>query len=78
MPKKDSMHSMNASLTFNLPEEQSDLQLALDAGKWRLVALNLDRWLRNKSKHEDKNQIDISEVRGYLGELMQQENFNFD
>jgi hypothetical protein len=69
---------MTASLSFNLPEEATDLQLALDAAKWRLVAHNLDHWLRNKSKYEDQDKIDIGEVRDYLGELMRQENLNFD
>lgn len=69
---------MNTSLNFKLPEEQSDLQLALDAGKWRLVALDLDRWLRGKIKYENQNQIDISEVRKYLGELMRNENLTFN
>jgi hypothetical protein len=69
---------MNASLSFNLPEEAIDLQLALDAGKWRSVTASLDQWLRNKKKYEDQNQIDIGDVRDYLGELMRQENLNFD
>lgn len=69
---------MNAQITFNLPEEAADLQLALDAGKWRLVALNLDHWLRNKSEYEGQDKIDIGEVRSYLGELMKNENLNFD
>jgi hypothetical protein len=69
---------MTASLTFNLPEEATDLQLALDAAKWRAVAVQLDGWLRQKSKYEDKNQIDIRDVRAYLGGSMQQENLNFN
>jgi hypothetical protein len=69
---------MNAQITFNLPEEATDLQLALDAGKWRSVTASLDQWLRDKKKYEDQNQIDIGEVRNYLGELMQRENLNFD
>ena len=42
---------MNATLNFNLPEDQSDFELASHAGQWHDVVWDLDQFLRSKTKH---------------------------
>jgi hypothetical protein len=47
-----------ATLKFNLPEEQEDFELALNATKYYVVLHNIDQTLRNKIKYADENATD--------------------
>ena len=47
----DSLTSMHATITFNLPEEQQEHRDALDGTAWKLVVRNLDNTLRTALKH---------------------------
>jgi hypothetical protein len=49
---------MKAMLRFTLPEESEEHQLALDGWKWRIVAEEMDNFLRNKLKYEDLTEED--------------------
>ena len=42
---------MKAILEFNLPEDQSDFDNAVNGAKWSLVAWELDQWLRSQIKY---------------------------
>jgi hypothetical protein len=42
---------MNATITFNLPEEADAHQAALDGPKWKTCAESLDQTLRAWLKH---------------------------
>ena len=42
---------MEATLKFNLPEEQPEFDNAVNGTKWSLVAWELDQYLRSKIKH---------------------------
>jgi len=42
---------MEATLKFNLPEEQTEFDNAVNGAKWSLVAWDLDQYLRNKIKY---------------------------
>ena len=44
---------MTATLTFQLPEEADDLDLARKGSDWRLVVEDMDAHLRSKLKYED-------------------------
>ena len=44
---------MTATLTFQLPEEADDLDLARKGSDWRIVVEDLDAYLRGRLKHED-------------------------
>ena len=44
---------MHATLEFSLPEELSDLRVATDASKWRLVVAHLNGELRQKLKYNE-------------------------
>ncbi len=48
---------MTATLTFQLPEEADDLDLARKGADWRMVVEDLDGYLRGRLKYEE----DLSE-----------------
>jgi hypothetical protein len=71
------------TLTFNLPEEQSDFNLASNASKWYLVAWDMDQYLRNKIKYTSDDTPELySEVlemvRKEFWENMENNGLNFD
>ena len=44
---------MKAVLKFNLPEEQSEHQVALDGWKWKAVVSEIAESIRSHLKHDD-------------------------
>jgi hypothetical protein len=44
---------VTATLTFTLPEEAEDLDLARKGADWRIVAEDMDAYLRGRLRHED-------------------------
>jgi hypothetical protein len=44
---------VTSTLTFNLPEEQEEFDLAAKGADWRMVVEGLDAHLRSRLKHED-------------------------
>jgi hypothetical protein len=44
---------VTATLTFTLPEEADDLDLARKGSDWRIVVEDMDGYLRGRLKHED-------------------------
>lgn len=42
---------MKAILKFNLPEENPEFQLAVNAVKWYSVVWDIDQYLRGQTKH---------------------------
>jgi hypothetical protein len=44
---------VTATLTFTLPEEAEDLDLARKGVDWRIVVEDMDGYLRGRLKHED-------------------------
>lgn len=67
---------MKAILEFNLPEESSEHQTAVDAAKWKGVLWDLDQWLRSQVKHGGKTEL--QPVRDQIHELMAEDNLQFD
>lgn len=61
---------MTATLTFQLPEEQELLQVAVDSGKWRSAVIDMDEWLRRKVKRGEGDVSDYDEARRMLHELL--------
>ncbi len=65
---------MKASLRFNLPEETTEHQTALDGWKWKVVVEQMDETLRQKLKYEDLTEEDdelIAEIREELRSLIE-------
>lgn len=44
---------MQATLTFNLPEDREDFELASKAVDYSIVLNDIDQFLRSKIKHSD-------------------------
>ena len=49
---------MKAILEFELPEEKSDFDLAVQGADWYYVAFKLDEWLRGEMKHPSSDMSD--------------------
>jgi hypothetical protein len=72
-----------ATLTFDLPEEQSEFDLANNASKYYSVLWDLDQYLRNFVKYPSDREDPIltdtmAKVRDELWKLMNEHNLNLD
>lgn len=47
---------MEATLKFNLPEEQVEFNDAINGAKWQYVVWELDQWLRTNTKYAPDSQ----------------------
>lgn len=74
---------MKAILEFNLPDDQTEFDLAISGNKFWNVLYELDQELRAKTKYasddlpQDKYDA-YQEVRNLLRELMSENNISFD
>jgi hypothetical protein len=61
---------MQATLTFkaDIPEEEHDLRIRIDALEWQTTVYDLDQWLRTEIKHNDR---DYDDVRDHLHNLLE-------
>ena len=73
---------MEAILKFNLPEERSDFDLAVNGTKMHSVLWEMDQWLRSQYKYmsdeeysEDKYET-YEKCREHLRELMFENGLN--
>ena len=74
---------MKAILEFNLPEENDEFDLAINAVKWYSVCWELDQYLRSKTKYAPDSMPNevyeaLNETRDKLRELLIENNINFD
>jgi hypothetical protein len=65
---------MKAILEFNMPEDREDHKYALHGIEYAIILEELDNWLRNMFKYEDKVKIDIEVVRSKIYELLKERN----
>ena len=63
---------MSGTLEFSLPEELSELKLAAEASKWRLVVAHLDGELRQKLKYDELTEETAAAYR-LVRELLREE-----
>lgn len=73
---------MKNIIEFNLPEEEHDLELALNAGKWYTALYNLDNFLRGKIKYATDSQPELEtetyqKIRDELHALMREYDLDF-
>jgi hypothetical protein len=75
---------MKAILEFNLPEEQSDFDLANNGAKAQVALWEMDQWLRAQYKYmpdneysEDKYET-YEKCREHLREIMLENGVKFD
>tara|TARA_B110000503_G_scaffold4030_1_gene5326 strand:+ start:1281 stop:1508 length:228 start_codon:yes stop_codon:yes gene_type:complete len=75
---------MKAKLTFNLPDDEHEFQMAIKGAAMHSVLWEMDQWLRTQYKYmsdtehsEDKYDTFVK-CREQLKEFMNDENINFD
>lgn len=74
---------MKATLEFNLPDDESDFQLATKASKWYCLAWDLDQILRAGLKYgsyncEDSRDAAFEYIRKELHDIMEASGIQFD
>ena len=75
---------MEAILKFNLPEDNTEFEMAVNASKMHSVLWEMDQWLRSQYKYmpdaeysEDKYNT-FEKCRDHLREIMIENGLNFD
>jgi hypothetical protein len=75
---------MKAILEFNLPEDQQDLDLAVNGAKAQSALWEMDQWLRSQYKYmsdeeysKDKYET-FEKCRDQLGDIMFENGLKFD
>jgi len=68
---------MEINLKFG-DDEGVSARIAIDGGRWMLLSLHLDRWLRNKQKYDDAKLVDIQDVRDEIANEMFSNNLSWD
>jgi len=63
---------MKGTLEFDLLEEDAEFRMALDGGKYLAVLQDLDNVLRNMSKYESIETVDVMKVRGMIQEFLEE------
>lgn len=67
---------MTGTLTFNLPEDQAEFELACKAMAMHSVLCDLDRMLRNHIRREENPDWDtatVEKIRAFLADSMEEE-----
>jgi hypothetical protein len=72
-----------ATLEYNLPEEQSEFEEVINAGKYYSVLWDLDQYLRNFIKYPSDNEDPIltdtmAKVRDELWRLLEEHNLDLN
>jgi hypothetical protein len=74
---------MQATLTFNLPEERTEFELAANGLKWMSVSHEMAEYLRQQLKYHSEKYTDdqylvIEEMRKKLIDLISEEGLTLD
>lgn len=72
---------MKAILEFNLPDDESDFQIAGHAMDWALTVWELDQLLRNYLKYGhnfESTQVALETVRNQLFDFLEQRHITLD
>lgn len=66
---------MTGILKFNLPEENSEFNDAVNGWKWRMSMNELDEWIRGEEKYGDGIK-DGEQVRDKIREILSENNLD--
>jgi len=69
------------TIEFDSVEDQHELDVCMNGGKWYLLAWELDQYLRNRLKHENLPEDAykaLDEARDKLHELRSEDGLTFD
>ena len=74
---------MQATLTFNLPEERTEFELAANGLKWMSVSHEMAEYLRQQLKYHSEKYTDeeykvLEQVRKKLQDLIEEEGLTMD
>lgn len=69
---------MEAILKFSLPEDEEQFNIATHAQDFYFILFELDNWLRDLSKYQEKKDISIEEVRDKIYSLLNEYKVGFD
>ena len=62
---------MKATLEFDCPDEEQQLQLAIDGYKWKAVVEEVDTSLRNMAKYDGINTVSTDYIRKIITEAVE-------
>jgi|694.fasta_scaffold00105_66 hypothetical protein len=68
------------TLTFDSNEEAEEARTALDAGRWKTLAWDLDQYLRGKIKYcpDNEDPAAYETVREKLRDILEEYNLNLE
>jgi hypothetical protein len=68
------------TLTFDSNEEAEEARTALDAGRWKILAWDLDQYLRGKIKYcpDNEDPAAYETVREKLRDILEEYNLNLE
>jgi hypothetical protein len=68
------------TLTFDSNEEAEEARTALDAGRWKILAWDLDQYLRGKIKYcpDNEDPAAYETVREKLKDILKKYNLNLE
>lgn len=72
---------MKAKLTFNLPDEESEFQDAINGNAYKAVIWELDQFLRSQLKHQempDEVSVKVLQIRDELHSILQDHSITMD
>lgn len=69
---------MKAKLTYKLPEERIEHMHAMQGSAYSVIIHDLDQWLRNEQKYQQRESVPVEEVRDRLRELCDENMINFE
>lgn len=74
---------MEATLKFNLPDDNIEFQMAVNAAKWYSVCWDMDQYLRSQTKYAPDSMPqevydELCKTREKLHEIMGDNSVNFD
>ena len=64
---------MKATLTFTLPAEQEEHQIAVDAIKWRNIVVEIDQYLRKCMKYDNIETMRVEDLRRWVNQAVDDE-----
>lgn len=69
---------MKAILEFNLPVEKSEFDMAYNGSGFASAVWDLEQWLRNEEKYQNRDTITIEEVREKIRGFLSNNNLTLE
>ncbi len=58
------------TLEFNLPEEDTEFETAVNGKHLATILWDLDQWLRDQEKHQNRDEVGVTELREKIGDML--------